>query len=102
MYWATFFSQCLYTKISLPSKNSTKELVNVADFTFTKETVRKKLQSIQPDKAPGPDGLHPRVLKGCSSSLAKPMYWILETGQIPLDWKQALVTPIFYKGVDRT
>ncbi|KAI0217622.1 hypothetical protein LSAT2_030626, partial [Lamellibrachia satsuma] len=65
------------------------------------ETVRKKLQSIQPDKAAGPDWLHPRVLKEYSSSLAKPMYWIfrqsLETGQIPSDWNQALVTPIFKK-----
>ena len=39
------------------------------DITFTEETVRKKLQSIQPDKAPGPDGLHSRVLKECSSSI---------------------------------
>ena len=43
-----------------------------------------------------------KVLKECSSSLAKPMYWIfrqsLETSQIPSDWKQALVTNIFKKG----
>ena len=35
----------------------------VTDITFTEETVRKKLQNIQPDKAPGPDGLHRRVLR---------------------------------------
>ena len=35
----------------------------VTDITFTEETVRKKLQNIQPDKAPGPDELHPRVLR---------------------------------------
>ena len=35
----------------------------VTNITFTEETVRKKLQNIQPDKAPGPDGLHPRVLR---------------------------------------
>ena len=93
-------NQCLCTKRIPEFHQRTNECVT--DITFTEETVRKKLQSIQPDKPPGPDGLHPRVLKECSSSLAKPMYWIfrqsLETGQIPSDWKKALVTQILEKG----
>jgi hypothetical protein len=60
------------------------------------------LNTLKIDKSPGPDELHPRVLKEISSSITKPLYHIfkqsLEIGKLPLDWKTALVSAIFKKG----
>ena len=39
-------------------------------ITITVNGIRKLLTKLNPDKAPGPDNLHPRVLKELSSSIA--------------------------------
>ncbi|XP_071952732.1 uncharacterized protein [Antedon mediterranea] len=81
------------------SRNSDNILENIV---FSVEDVQKKLNQQQPNKAPGPDGVHPMVLNQCASSLAHPLTIIfklsLETGKLPKDWKTANVTPIFKKG----
>ena len=50
----------------------------------------------------GPDRLHPRVLKETTRAVA-PILQImfsksLENGEVPDDWKQANIAPIFKKG----
>ena len=71
-------------------------------ITFTAEQVRAKLLKLQDNKSPGPDGLHPMVLKQCASELADPLCVIFhqsyETGQLPQDWKLANISAIFKKG----
>ena len=53
-------------------------------------------------KSPGPDGLHPRVLKEIAEEIVEALVVIfqesLETGRVPEDWKVANVTPLFKKG----
>ena len=65
------------------------------------DMVQKYLDRIKVDKAPGPDGIHPRILKELSSVISKPLYLIfrdsLMTGIVPLDWHRANVVPIFKK-----
>ena len=72
------------------------------DVQFTVDDVRERLSALKPDKCPGPDQIHPEVLKECSQELALPFYIVfrksLDTGQLPDDWKTAQVTPIFKKG----
>ena len=50
----------------------------------------------------GPDGLHPRALKGLADVVAKPLSIIFQqswlTGDAPVDWKLANMTTIFKKG----
>ena len=62
-----------------------------------------KLTSLNCDKCPGSDGLHPWVLKHCSDTLSKPLSLLYSqsftTGSLPADWKQANVTPIFKNGI---
>ena len=74
----------------------------IDDFEFTKEDVEEKLNKLSDDKCPGPDQIHPRVLRECSQELSLPLYMIyrktLDTGILPEDWKTARVTPIFKKG----
>ena len=57
---------------------------------------------LNPNKSPGPDQIHPRVLKEVSGPISVPLSQIfrksLENGRLPEQWKEANVTPIFKKG----
>lgn len=71
-------------------------------LTVTADDVKKQLQSLNPNKSPGPDGLHPMVLKELSDVLAEPVAELfnktMQEGELPPQWKEAHVTPIFKKG----
>ena len=62
----------------------------------------KRLQKLQGDLSPGPDGPHSHFLKECAASIAEPLSIIFsrsfETGLLPADWKTVQVVPIFKKG----
>uniref|UniRef100_A0A8D0CDV4 Reverse transcriptase domain-containing protein n=1 Tax=Salvator merianae TaxID=96440 RepID=A0A8D0CDV4_SALMN len=66
------------------------------------ERVREYLANLNEFKSPGPDGLHPRVLKELAGVIAEPLAVIFEnswrTGEVPDDWRRANVVPIFKKG----
>lgn len=72
------------------------------EITITKDQVISKLKSLNPNKAPGPDGLHPKVLKECANELGETFQEIynksLHEGTIPHQWKDAIVKPIYKKG----
>jgi len=61
-----------------------------------------KLLKLEEDKSPGPDGIHPMILKLCAETVADPLSRIyqesFDSGIIPNDWKTATITPIFKKG----
>ena len=69
---------------------------------FTENDVCEKLKRLKEDKACGPDGIHPKLLKECADIIAKPLYLIfsklLESGIVPTDWKLANISPIHKKG----
>ena len=60
------------------------------------------LKSLKVCKSPGPDGIHPRVLKELAVELALPLRRLFEKtlndGKLPKMWKIAEVRPIFKKG----
>ena len=66
------------------------------------EIVLDLLQKLDAYKSMGLNGLHPRVLRELADVVAKPLSiifwqsWL--TGDVPVDWKLANVTPIFKKG----
>ena len=65
--------------------------------------MEKALNSLKIFKSPGPDGIHPKLLKECAKELALPFKILfdktIENGHIPSKWKEAEVRPIFKKGV---
>lgn len=69
---------------------------------FSSDCIRKKLEKLNPDKAPGADNIYPVVLKNLASSLSYPLSVIFtksfEDGVVPKDWKLANVTALFKKG----
>ena len=76
---------------------------SISDIDLNISTIYHKLSALNPNKTPGPDGIHSYVLKMCSASLSEPLYLLfkqsLTTGTLPRDWKTANVTPIYKKGV---
>lgn len=59
------------------------------------------LSNLNVNKAIGPDGISPRVLKECSHQIASPLCHIFNmslcSGSIPCDWLKANIVPVFKK-----
>ncbi len=68
---------------------------------ITVEEVQKGLSRLKTCKSPGPDGLHPLVLKELSDTIAHPLMRLfqasLDEGILPRDWRLAHVSPIYKK-----
>ena len=74
----------------------------LTDFEISRDDIEKKLMPLNSNKAAGPDGIYPRVLKELSKELAVPLEIIFRMSAkdytIPQDWKDGHVSPIFKKG----
>ena len=72
------------------------------DVEFGISAVEIKLKKLSDDKSPGPDGIHPLLLKECATEVAEPLALIFqksfETSSLPDDWRTANIVPIFKKG----
>ena len=71
-------------------------------LNFSEENIASLLNNLDSNKSQGPDEIHGRILKNCSSSLNKPLSLLFrksyETSKIPNEWKFANVVPIHKKG----
>ena len=74
----------------------------LTDIDISKQDVLNELRKLEDGKASGPDGLPSTVFKSCAEALAWPLTVLfrksINTGEIPQQWKQAIITPIFKKG----
>ena len=72
------------------------------NFQISENGVLKLLKNLKIHKAPGPDGIAPRILRDYADQLAEPLSYIfkksLDSSIVPGDWQQANVVPIFEKG----
>jgi hypothetical protein len=99
-YFASVFTKEPNDTIPEPrDRDFREELITV---NFTEEEVGKKLRSLNPGKSPGPDSMHPRILKETANRISRPLCMIfessMETGVLPATWKTAHVTALFKKG----
>ena len=96
-YFEAQFSEASNYDVDIDYSNDSEN-----DIAFSTSRVRKILKGINVNKAPGPDGIHGKVLKNCRESLAYPLSLLFSTsyniGQIPLEWKTANVVPVHKKG----
>ena len=71
-------------------------------FAISPEMVLKKLNELNPNKTPGPDGWHPYLLKQLAAQLALPLSILfqqsLSEGILPNEWLNACITAIHKKG----
>ena len=99
------FFQNVYTTESLHSKQPAP-VYNVRQHlqtvTVSEERVAELLANLHPNKAPGPDGIRPRILNELAEVITRPVYKIsdisLNEETLPAEWRTATVTPIFKKG----
>ena len=102
---AELFNTYFYDQFTQKSKyNIAIDLKENDNFeiNINRKLVHEYLSDLNPNKAPGPDGIHARILKVCASNLDHPLSLLFnmsyESGSIPSDWKNANVVPVFKKG----
>lgn len=70
----------------------------LGDVTFAVSDVRRQLSTLDIHSSPGPDNIHPRILRALAEVIAHPLCVIfqksLDEGELPDDWKSAVVKPM--------
>ena len=84
----TYFSSVLNTDTSIPGNLPTSPYTDniVSTLEFSYEEVASALQCLNVSKTPGPDELHPRILKECAYELSTSICIIFNkstTGNMP-------------------
>ena len=51
---------------------------SIPDIDLNVSNIYQKLSVLNPNKTPGPDNIHPYVLKVCSATLSKPLYLLFK------------------------
>ena len=88
------------SKTGATEEDDGKEEENaLVDFSI--DNIRKKLERLQPDNSPGPDEIHPMLLKQCAAEIVRPLADIYQRffndGVISKEWKLANISSIFKK-----
>uniref|UniRef100_A0A803T570 Reverse transcriptase domain-containing protein n=1 Tax=Anolis carolinensis TaxID=28377 RepID=A0A803T570_ANOCA len=85
-----------------PQKYEMDEGLGEIQPQIGRQVVQELLAALNEFKSPGPDRLHPRVLKELAEVISEPLTIIFKsswrTGEVPGDWRRANVVPIFKKG----
>jgi ribonucleases P/MRP protein subunit RPP40 len=103
-YFSSVFTLENKTDIPIPIKmfHGNMEKEGLLNININREAVEKKLEYLDVNKCPGVDSIHPKLLfelrKEISVPLAKLFSCSLQSGTVPLDWKDAGVIPLFKKG----
>ena len=83
--------------------NSTQPVFSITGvaepaFVITEQEVKKEFNRLKENKAPGPDGISPRLLKSCASQLAGVFTEIynksLQQRKVPNILKKATIIPV--------
>ena len=79
---------------------------DIPQLSIGEEGVFKLLHNIKVDKAAGPDELPSRVLQECASEITPAVTAIfqksVDSGELPEDWRDANVAPVYKKGDGHT
>jgi exonuclease III len=77
---------------------------SISDINIEVHGVVKLLTNLSINKASGPDNIANKILKACAEELAPVMSHIfqlgLTTGELPSDWRNTNITPIFKKAIN--
>lgn len=72
------------------------------NITINRAMIQKLLKKLKVNKSPGPDSVHPRVLKELHGVMSEPLAIMMNNsfklGQVPLEWKNGIISAIYKKG----
>jgi hypothetical protein len=98
------FMASVFTKedtLNVPTKDKETDR-NISDITITAKKIEEKIDKLKEDSSPGPDNIHPKLLKELKTVVSVPLQIIfrksLDSGTVPDDWRTAKVVPIYKKG----
>ena len=84
------------------SQNYRSPHPSMPDIEISENGVSKLLQKLKPHKAAGPDSIRPIILKTLHDEISPILTFIFQVsihkGELPDEWRQANVVPIFKKG----
>jgi len=60
--------------VNIPTKAQADVQEVLSDIDFSSADIKKILSNLKADKLPGPDNIHPSVLKECADVLASPLH----------------------------
>ena len=99
------FFASVFTRENLENIPSFEQIITDDSLSFLQCSVvevTKLLKELKPRKSPGPDGIHPLILKNCADtsaiSICKIFNMSFSLGKIPDCWKQADIIPLHKKG----
>ena len=102
--FADFFHSVYSTENDLPfDPIPNRNILNtMSSISISSSEIAKKLSSLDINKSPGPDMVHPRILFESRSVIADTLKIIFElsvsSGELPDDWKTSIITVIHKKG----
>ena len=101
-YFSSTFTEELLEVI--PSNTNNPFLGDYLDtFEITPQMILEKLQDLNPEKSPGPDGWYPVLLKNLAYLINTPLaiqfQKSLNENLVPFQWLEACITAIHKKGL---
>ena len=99
-FWSPYYRKDII-KLERVQKRFTRMLPGLDGLSFKERLDRLgllgvlgRLMGLKVDKSPGPDGMHPRVLKEMADVIADALVEIyqisLDSREVPADWKTAM------------
>ena len=105
---ACLFNEFFYSVFSSssfrlpPISEMLTPLSNISEIVISELGVYNALNSLDPSKASGCDGISAKILKKCSIALYQPIHHLFSLSlcqhYIPLEWRIHLIRPIFKSG----
>jgi hypothetical protein len=101
---ADFFSSVFTEEddLEMPELDINPDIPKLDILNISAETIKKKLDNLTIDKSPGPDNIHPRILRELSNILSEPLSIIYSNSYTnsvcPDEWRCANVIALFKKG----
>ena len=85
-----------------PPQAVRKDVPRMDHMVITNKKIRKVIKKMKRNKSPGPDNIHPRIIKELMEELLEPLRIVftssLEEAEVPAHWREAYVTAIYNKG----
>src|SRR6218665_2030398 len=101
-YFSSVFTLEDLGNIPEPNQTCLASGNGLTQIIFTKENVVEQLKTLKTDKGPGIDDLHPKFLHEVREEIGEALALIfnksMQTGDVPQEWRDALIVPLFKKG----